>query len=232
MTDIFVEDVANYRGLSVETVLADFGQGDMRIGSDAVELGMADRESTLENLIAEFNGSTSGDRSMSTPNSSTAPTPTTEKPAITREYLAANHAELLASLEHDAHAAGARAECDRIKAVEAAGLPGHEELIASLKFDGKTSGAEAAAQVIGAEKSKRVNALADIRSSAAEPVPSVATPPVAPAATKEDPDAPLEERAKATWDSDKELRAEFGTFEAYHGYRRASEKGLIKVLKK
>ncbi|MNY47281.1 hypothetical protein D3C86_1825390 [compost metagenome] len=116
--------------------------------------------------------------------------------------------------------------------MEAAALPGHEELIASLKFDGKTSGPEAAAQVIGAEKSKRAGALADIRSSAPEPVPNALTPPAAPAAVKEDPEAPLEERAKATWDGDKDLRAEFGTFEAYHGYRKATEKGLVKVLKK
>lgn len=169
---------------------------------------------------------------MSTTTSSTAPTPTPDKPAMTREYLAANHAELLASLEHDAHAAGARAECDRIKAVEAAALPGHEELIASLKFDGKTSGPEAAAQVIGAEKSKRAGALSDIRSTAPAPVPNALTPPAAPAAVTEDPEAPLEERAKATWDGDKDLRAEFGTFEAYHGYRKATEKGLVKVLKK
>lgn len=236
LTDIFVEDVANYRGLSVETVLADFGQGDMRIGSDAVALGMADRESTLEQLIAEFNSSSSGERPMSTTTNSNAPAPTSDKPVINREYLAANHAELLASLEHDAHAAGAaagaRAECERIQAVEAAALPGHEELIATLKFDGKTSGAEAAAQVIGAEKTKRAGALADIRTQAPAPVPNVLTPPAAPEAVKEDPEAPLEERAKATWDGDKELRAEFGTFEAYHGYRKATERGLVKVLKK
>ncbi|WP_095196936.1 S49 family peptidase [Pseudomonas sp. Irchel 3A7] len=231
LTSIFIEDVANYRGVSVDNVLADFGQGDMRIGADAVDLGMADRESTLESLIAELNSTSSGDRSMST----TATKPGTEpgdKPVINREYLAANHAELLATLEHDAHAAGARAECDRIKAVEAAALPGHEELIASLKFDGKTSGAEAAAQVIGAEKTKRTEALANIRSNAAAPVPGTPEPPKTPESKGEDADAPLEERAKATWDGDKDLRAEFGTFEAYHAYRKAEDKGLIKVLKK
>ena len=231
LAGIFIEDVANYRGVTVDDVLADFGQGDMRIGSDAVALGMADRESTLENLIAELNTST-GDRSMST----TATKPSNEpgdKPVINREYLAANHAELLATLEHDAHAAGARAECDRIKGVEAAALPGHEELIASLKFDGVTSGPEASAQVIAAERAKRTNALATLRSDAPQPVPNAPAPEPEPAAkTTEDPDAPLEDRAKATWDSDKELRNEFGTFEAYHGYRRASERGLIKVLKK
>jgi ClpP class serine protease len=232
LAGIFIEDVANYRGVTVDDVLADFGQGDMRIGSDAVALGMADRESTLENLIAELNGGNFGDRSMSTPNTS-KPNDSDKPPVIDRDYLAANHAELLATLEHDAHAAGARAECDRIKGVEAAALPGHEELIATLKFDGVTSGPEASAQVIAAERAKRSNALATLRSDAPAPVPNAPAPAPEPAVkTSEDPDAPLEERAKATWDSDKEVRAEFGTFEAYHGYRRAEDKGLIKVLKK
>lgn len=233
LTTIFVEDVANYRGVDVDTVLSDFGQGDMRIGSDAVSLGMADRESTLESLIAELNGSNSGDRSMSATTATQPGTPAADKPTIDRAYLAANHAELLATLEHSAHAAGAKAECERIQAVEAAGLPGHEELIASLKFDGVTSGAEAASQVIAAEKSKRTAALADIRSTATKPVPAAAAPDTpAAAADQEDPEAPLEERAKATWDGNKELRAEFGDFGAYHAYRKAEDKGLIKVLKK
>lgn len=232
LAGIFIEDVASYRGVTVDDVLADFGQGDMRIGSDAVALGMADRESTLENLIAELNGSTFGDRSMSTTTTS-KPNDSDKPSVIDRNYLATHHAELLATLEHDAHAAGARAECDRIKGVEAAALPGHEELIASLKFDGITSGPEASAQVIAAERAKRSNALATLRSDAPAPLPNAPAPTSEPVAkTAEDPDAPLEERAKATWDSDKEVRAEFGTFEAYHGYRRAEDKGLIKVLKK
>src|SRR5690349_19990040 len=102
----------------------------MRIGSDAVALGMAYRDSTQENLIAELNGGNFGGRSMSTPNTS-KPNDSDKPPVIDRDYLAANHTELLATLEHDAHAAGARAECDRIKGVEAAALPGHEELIAT-----------------------------------------------------------------------------------------------------
>jgi ClpP class serine protease len=233
LTTIFIEDVANYRNVDVDTVLADFGQGDMRIGSDAVELGMADRESTLETLIAELNGSKTGDQSMSNTNSNSPAAPAGDKPVIDRDYLAANHAELLSTLEHSAFAAGAKAESERIQSIEAAGLPGHEELIASLKFDGKTTGAEAANKVIAAEKSKRSAVLSDIRSSGAKPVPAAVAPnPVAEAPDHEDPDMPLEERAQAKWDSDKELRAEFGTFSSYHAYRKAADKGLIKVLKK
>lgn len=233
LTTIFIEDVATYRGVSEETVLADFGQGDMRIGSDAVAVGMADRESTLELLIAELNGTPTGERTMSDPTKpGTKPSASADQPTIDRAYLAANHAELLASIEGDASAAGAKAERERIQAVEAAALPGHEELIATLKFDGATSGPEAASKVIDAEKSKRTQALATLRNDSPQPVEHAPAPAAKPAASQEDPDAPLEERAKASWDADKELRAEFGKFETYMAFRKAEERGAVKRLTK
>jgi hypothetical protein len=51
--------------------------------------------------------------------------------------------------------AGAKAERERIRAVEAQFLPGHEDLIAKLAFDGKTTGEQAAVTVLAAEKKKR-----------------------------------------------------------------------------
>ncbi len=51
--------------------------------------------------------------------------------------------------------AGAKAERERIQAVEAQFLPGHEDLIAKLAFDGKTTGEQAAVAVLAAEKKKR-----------------------------------------------------------------------------
>ncbi|MGY8811481.1 MAG: S49 family peptidase [Pseudomonadales bacterium] len=233
LTTIFIEDVANYRGVSEEKVLAEFGQGDMRIGSDAVAVGMADRESTLELLIAELNGTPPGERTMADPTKpATKPAATADQPTIDRAYLAANHAELLASIESSATTAGATAERERIQAVEAAALPGHEELIATLKFDGATSGADAASQVIAAEKGKRTQALATLRNDSPAPVAHTPAPPVHPDSSKEDPDAPLEERAKASWDADKSLRAEFGKFETYMAYRSAEERGAVKRLTK
>ncbi len=229
LTTIFIEDVAQYRGVSEETVLADFGQGDIRIGSDAVAVGMADRESTLELLIAELNGTPPGERKMADPNKPKAEqTGTVLASDINRDYLTANHADLLASIEADARTAGATAERERIQGIEAVALPGHEELIAKLKFDGVTSSAEAAAQVIGAEKKVRGDALANIRSEAPKAVQHAPTPPDPKAKVDEDPDAPLEERAKAAWDADKELRAEFTSFNAYMAFRKADERGLVK----
>jgi len=51
---IFVEDVAKNRGVTVEKVLQDFGQGDLLIGDDALKAGMIDEITTFEALIAEL----------------------------------------------------------------------------------------------------------------------------------------------------------------------------------
>lgn len=51
LAQVFIEDVSTYRGVSVETVIADFGQGDLRMGTAAVAVGMADSISTLEAVI-------------------------------------------------------------------------------------------------------------------------------------------------------------------------------------
>jgi signal peptide peptidase SppA len=52
MAQIFVDAVAEYRGVSAETVLSDFGQGGVMIASKAVEAGMADAVMSYEELHA------------------------------------------------------------------------------------------------------------------------------------------------------------------------------------
>jgi capsid assembly protease len=51
---VFVSDVARFRGVDEATVLADFGQGGLLIGQGAIDAGLADRLSTLEQLQAEL----------------------------------------------------------------------------------------------------------------------------------------------------------------------------------
>jgi ClpP class serine protease len=62
LADIFVEDVAAQRGVSVEAVTGDFGRGGLRVGADAVEHGMADRLGTFEEVVADLNGPKKGTR--------------------------------------------------------------------------------------------------------------------------------------------------------------------------
>lgn len=51
---IFIEDVANYRGVSIETVMTQYGNGAMVMADEAIAAGMADRVSSFEDLIKEL----------------------------------------------------------------------------------------------------------------------------------------------------------------------------------
>lgn len=66
--------------------------------------------------------------------------------------LAEQHGPVHAAIVALGHAAGAKAERERIQAVRAQAMPGHEKLIDTLAFDGKTTGPEAAVAVLDAER--------------------------------------------------------------------------------
>lgn len=248
VAQVFVETVARNRGLDVETVLSDFGRGGLLVGADAVRVGMADRLGTLEQVIA----GSSGDRGN--PQRRSSMTTKTDTPEITRELIAEKYPAIAdafrkegreaASAEHQAaldaakktahdegFAAGAAAERDRIKAVQDQSIPGHEALIERLKFDGKTTGPEAAVQVLAAEKSARGNALDQIRREAVEPVAPSTDTPTTKQDTKDDP-RPIEEQCKEKWDSDPQLRSEFGdSFDRFLAYSKANADGRVRVFR-
>jgi capsid assembly protease len=56
--DVFVADVAQFRGISTDDVLEKFGQGDMLIASKALAAGMIDGIATLEEVIADVSAQT------------------------------------------------------------------------------------------------------------------------------------------------------------------------------
>ena len=222
LAQIFIEALAEYRGISAEKVLADFGQGGLLIGRQAVEAGMADRVGTLENLIAELSAGASSGKifqgaSMSTPN-----------PNPTKESLAAEYPALYQAVRDEGYQAGTQAERERIQSVEAQTMPGHETLIAALKFDGKTTGPEAAVKVLAAEKEKLGTMQANLRKDA--PAPAAPAAPADAETATAHAAKPVEERAKATWDKDPGIRAEFPTYKAYEAYMKAIENGGVRVL--
>lgn len=132
----------------------------------------------------------------------------------------------------EGRAEGAEQERERIRAVEAVGLPGHEALIEELKYDGKTTGPEAALRVLTAEKTARERRLANLKADAPAPVPEVAAPPAADSAEMEA-KLPIEERCKKQWDRDAELRDEFsGNFGNFVGFSKAEAAGRVQILSK
>jgi capsid assembly protease len=214
IADIFIADVAAYRGTTIDKVLADFGQGSTLIAARAVATGMADSVSTLETLIDTL--------SASKP-------PLTRRPphmtALTREMLAADHVDLLAEIETAAEQRGITAERARIVAIEAAALPGHDALIAALKADG-TDATAAMTQILAAEKTR----LTTLGRQHAIDAPA----PVAFAAASDDSGdhRPLEDRCKSQWEASNPLRAEFQTLAAYTAYVRATESGSARIITK
>lgn len=214
ITTVFVESVAKFRGVTVETVLTKFGQGGIKVGAAAVEAGMADRVGSFEKTIAGLSGpSTQGGISMS---EKTTP----DKPEINREYLNQNHADLVKQIKQEGHEesfdAGAKAERERIQAVEAQLIPGHEDLINQLKFDGATTGDQAAAKVVQAEKQARTDTAQKRRNDAEPPAKPEATEETGSGAPKS-----FDEKCQAEWDKDANLREEFrNNFEQFKAWKK------------
>ncbi len=128
---------------------------------------------------------------------------------------------------------GATAERERIQGVEAQLIPGHETLIQDMKFDGKTTGEQAAVKILAAEKTLREGVLDKLDKDAPDPVATVLVPDVEAAIDPTDENLPIEDKAKAAWDKDPDLRAEFSNkFDAYLAYAKADAKGKAKILGK
>ena len=243
----FLAAVAQYRGVSVETVIADFGAGGLKAGADAVAAGMADGLGSLDSVIAGIAGSpaaSTGGPTLSNKGETSMPgknTPATgqDQPQITAATLAADHPDIAEAFRDegraeaeqaateasekaaaDARAEGAEAERQRIAGIQAHAVAGHEALIAEMIADGETTPDQAGARLLTAVREEGTTALAD-RTTALEGsgVGGVAPDPSAQGAVGDDApssDAPIEERAKAEWDKDAALRAEFnGNFDTY-----------------
>lgn len=249
MYSVFVEAVAAARGTTAELVLEKMADGRLFTGQQAVDAGLVDGFATVDELVEQMatNPEAFANRRRTTVAAlalAAAPIPAAPLPpaqpsqgttTMNREELAAQHPQLLAAVL----AEGAKAERERIQAVESALIPGHEQLIASLKFDGKTSGGDAALQVNAAERQLRETQGAAERRAA----PPVAAQAPAPTVTANDADKakaeaarlaalPIEERCKAEWEAKADLRAEHVSLAAYTALRKAEESGKVRVLGK
>ena len=158
LAEVFIGTVARNRGVSAETVQKDFGQGDIIIGARAVELGMADRLGSFEEVLAEL--SISQDREG--------------KMEITLEMLMENNPELAEALRKEGFDQGlakgldqGRAEeRERIKGIESLNLPGQETLIDKFKFEEPIGPEQAAVRILQAEKVQRDRFAADMAADA------------------------------------------------------------------
>ena len=201
----FIQSVATYRNVGTDTVKTDFGQGGVVVGEAAVNAGMADEIGDYETTIKKLSTKNKGENSM-------------DAKAINKDQIAAFRAE------------GAKAERERLLALDEVAVAGHEDLLAKAKADPNMTAEKLALEIVKAEKAKGGDYLNGLK-KAANSMPQV-QPSAAPVA-KVNKGATPEERAENEWASTPEVRAEFdGDKDAFVAYCVAREKGQIKIQNK
>lgn len=196
---VFVDAVAEHRGVSTGEVLERMADGRVFHGSQAIAAGLVDGVSTLAEAIEEARA-LARQPNQRRAGVARASQNSKEQPMLTIETLKTEHADLVAQIEAAAReglvgaeqvaeqvqaardegraegrAEGAQAERQRIADVRAQLIPGHEALIEQLAMDGATTGPQAALAIVEAEKAVRT---AQAQAAAAES--NVVVPPARP----------------------------------------------------
>lgn len=150
LSEVFVEKVARNRGVAVQTVLRDFGQGDVMVGEAAVRAGLADRVSNFEAVLADLQARVLGEAAAIVASGDTeegaqmsaesANAPTEAAPAQAATAPATAQPEAGEAARTAAHAAGVAdgraSERARIKAILTADEASERaELAAHLAFE-------------------------------------------------------------------------------------------------
>ena len=140
LADKFIKAVARYRGVSEEYVLNNFGQGDLLIAEKAKDVKMIDGIMTFEKLIKTLSKKTTYQKGVKMQETITADVIKQEYPKVWEEIFQA----------------GAKAERERIKAIEDLGeFKGYEDLVKRMKFDGVSSAEMVELAVFRAEREKK-----------------------------------------------------------------------------
>lgn len=202
---VFVETIAQHRGVTPEQVLERMADGRVFIGQQAIDAGLVDGVATVDALVEQLatdptryarrrtavfapaatdsplseGAGAAHDDDSTTPKGHVMPQADTP---ITRESLERDHAALFTTLRQEFTAAGrqegAAAELARVKAVlaEGEGLKGHQVLVMQLALDGKTTGAEAAQAILAADRQALKAAATAHHADAPNPAPSSPAP--------------------------------------------------------
>jgi ClpP class serine protease len=173
---LLVDDVARFRGVSSDAVLEHMADGRVFRGQQAIDAGLVDGVSTLDDLIEQMatkpedfatrrkaRVAASSRRSKSDgagaaldvqPPATLQGNSDMEIKDVTAQDLQKDNAPLYAALL----AQGAQGERERVTAVRATLVAGHEKLVQQMVDDGKTTGAEAAVRMLGAVQAAHKNA--------------------------------------------------------------------------
>lgn len=230
----FVAGVSEGRGVTEAEVLDRFGRGLVFDGAEAIARGMADGKSTLSALVAGLAGRGFSTHAVS---ASAAQETPMDWASLTLAALREHRPDLVTAMETAATQAAtaaqtqavadaAAAERARILGIEDIDDGSHPDLVSAAKADGKTTPEQLAFAIMKAEK----NAGSDLLKTRAEADTTAAVPPAAPRTTTGRPTGSIEDQAKAEWDRDGDLRAEFkDNFTSYLAFRKAEASGSARI---
>jgi ATP-dependent protease ClpP protease subunit len=208
-------------------------------GDEAVAMGFADATGPAVQMQASagfgllgqfknlprglFNGVSPAPHQPSVGGTKTMADVKQDAPVITLESFRAEHPAIVQAIAAEAadkaRKEGADLERERIKSVRDQLVSGHEALIDSLMWDGITTGPEAAVKVISAVKAEQKTTLANMLADGNLNVPAAAAG-NAPANS-----GTPEDKAKAKWDKDAAIRAEFnGNYNTFLAWFKAEHK--------
>lgn len=147
LAEVFVAKVANNRGVDADTVLKNFGQGDVFVGQAAVNAGLADRIGSYEGVISELQARARGqtgayaaaggnNQEVVMTDKNGAPAADKKPETLTAAQVVEQQPAAAESIRSEAHAAGVTAERARVKAILASDEAAERtELSQHLAFD-------------------------------------------------------------------------------------------------
>jgi signal peptide peptidase SppA len=228
---VFVDSIASLRGRSVEQVL-EAADGKIFIGKAAVDAGLVDGIASLDELINKLKEESQMNvKDLKEKHNDIYV-------AVLEEGRVAGHAKGLEEGKEEGiligrvegAVAGAEGERKRIKDIEDATVSGYESIVTGMKFDGTKTVADVKDAILEAVRKVNKDELKKLTDDAIKPAPHAAPPSEEDASYSH---LPVEQRAKATWDKNPDLRKEFGdNFEPYLAYLTQIEAGNVRVFKR
>jgi signal peptide peptidase SppA len=222
--EVFVGDIAKFRGVSEQEVRSNMADGKTFIGDNAVKAGLVDDIKTFDLLIETINDG-GFDMSLFSKKEANIGNLKADHEGLYNEAVAVGvestrnlHEADVAKAKTDGETAGtalgANAERARIQGINDCTIIGQEALAKTLVDDGKTTPGEAAIQMINANKKANGDGLKKIADTSAKPVEDE---------TEETVLDKTEMTAKQKWDGDPKLAKEFDSFEAFEAVEKNAD---------
>lgn len=170
LSEVFIAKVARNRGVSTDTVLAEFGQGDVFVGLAAVNAGLADRVGSFEAVVSElqaraltgssaYAASSGNHQEIAMGENNGAPAADNKPSNLTAAQVVEQQPQAAEQIRTEAHAAGVAAERERIQQILASDEAAERaELSQHLAFATDMPAAAALAMMAKAPKAVQAKA--------------------------------------------------------------------------